>query len=266
MLNLLTSMTANDGFEMMSALAIATHWLRTFFGVALVLVLPGAAITAALFPRRTLDWPERLLFILVGSISVTAVGSLGLYLSGWPLSLVPWATLLGTVTAVATIAAWLRRRQTAAPTPAHTRAGVKIYQVLLMLLACGVVGIAIFITYQPAPSQGLLGYSALWVEPVTAELPATTRFGVTSGEFANTAYRAQIIQGEQVLHEWTDIELKPGGQWVVTVTLPTQPQDAASIEVLLFRADQPDTIYRHITLWQGNQGEATHDFTNLTSQ
>src|SRR5438067_5670942 len=76
----------------------------------LVLVLPGYALTSALFPGRSLGVPERLVFSLSLSLAIAILGGLALNLTPWGLGTDSWAVLVASITLVACAVALIRRR------------------------------------------------------------------------------------------------------------------------------------------------------------
>src|SRR5438045_7348664 len=83
--------------------------LRLALGILLVLVLPGYALVAALFPGRSLATPERLLFIIGLSLTATALGGLVPNFIPWEFEQNPWDWLLTTIPKVASRAEPARR-------------------------------------------------------------------------------------------------------------------------------------------------------------
>src|SRR5512139_3161335 len=90
--------------------------VRLMCALPLVLFLPGYAITAALFPPRSLGVPERLLFSLGLSVIATALTGLALNVTPWGLQTSTWAIALAAIVWLACAIAWRRRRQDAAIT------------------------------------------------------------------------------------------------------------------------------------------------------
>jgi len=83
--------------------------LRWVFGAPLLLLWPGYALAAALFPRWRLGWVERAIFSL--GLSLMA-GSLGAVILNWSpsgLTAAAWTALAGGVTLAASLAAHWRR-------------------------------------------------------------------------------------------------------------------------------------------------------------
>lgn len=91
----------------------ANSIVRLIGALPLVLFLPGYAITAALFLPRSLGIPERLLFSLGLSVSVTALAGLALNLTPWGLQTGTWAIALAGIVVLSGAIAWRRRRNIA---------------------------------------------------------------------------------------------------------------------------------------------------------
>jgi hypothetical protein len=89
-------------------------------GLLLGLVLPGAALTRALFPSRGLSTTELLVLVPAMSLATLVLGGLGLDGAGIRLTRQSWCVLTATVTIVAAIAGRLRhRRRRAAAAPSE---------------------------------------------------------------------------------------------------------------------------------------------------
>jgi len=88
--------------------------LQAPFALPLVLLLPGYAITAALFPKGAIGVSERLLLSLGLSICVTALGGVILNWTPWGLQPASWAVLLGGITLCASLIALRHRNEQAA--------------------------------------------------------------------------------------------------------------------------------------------------------
>src|SRR5258708_16677585 len=88
--------------------------LRTLLVLPFLLVLPGYALTAALFPNQ-IGLAERLLLTLALSISVTVVSGLLLNLTAWGLQGTTWIVWLGGITIAACMLALARRQRYLTP-------------------------------------------------------------------------------------------------------------------------------------------------------
>src|SRR5512133_1052183 len=79
--------------------ALSGSFLRTVFGLLLVLFLPGYALTAALLPaKKDLEGIERALLSLGLSIAIAPLMGLGMNYTSWGIREVPMLTGLSVFT------------------------------------------------------------------------------------------------------------------------------------------------------------------------
>ena len=88
----------------------------------------------------------------------------------------------------------------------------------------------------------------LWIQPVGHENKNAVRLGISNLEFIPTKYKLQAMADNQIIQEWSDIQLTPGERWEVTITIPLHSSQISTVEALLYRLDAPDVIYRRATL------------------
>jgi uncharacterized membrane protein len=232
----------------------------------LVLVLPGYALVAALFPRRSLAAPERLLFIIGLSLTVSVLGGLVLNFTPWGIGPNSWAVFLTCITAASGAVGVARR--TVQGVDAEDRQpwhqgmtadelrgplwGAKPRTGLLFglaaLLATGALGVARFgATQQPGPE-----FTQLWIVPANSGSQYAVRVGVRSFEHTPTNYRLQVKLNGGVVRQWPSIVLKPEQTWEVDLILApgcgSCPPNTQAIEAVLYRADRPDVVYRSARL------------------
>ncbi len=222
----------------------------------LVLVLPGYALTSALFPRRTLGVPEHLVFSLSLSLIIVILGGLLLNLTPFGLRASSWSVLLSGITLGASAVALVRRRGQSMSAPGWLRignVGLTFRWGLLLGLAgimvCGAVAVSII----GAERQPYPGFTQLWILPAggaTAE--NAVRLGVSNMESTAMVYRLAVNVDGKVVKEWPSIDLEPNEKWEATLVLPpTGSAGTARVEADLYLADAPTTIYRHVVLWLG---------------
>ncbi|HEU5098938.1 MAG TPA: DUF1616 domain-containing protein [Roseiflexaceae bacterium] len=222
--------------------------LRTLVALPIVLLVPGYATQAAIFPSRVMSTVERGLFSVGLSLAVTVLGGVLLNLSPWGLQQISWAVLLGAVTLLMCSIALLRRLWYGgggvsipeAPSLGHT---------LLFGLAGAIVIGAIAIARTPVSSQGLQGYTSLWLLPSANGDARSVLLGISSEEFTTRQYRLELHMNQRLLHELSSIELATGEQWEQQVDLPADLPDGV-IEAVLYRLDAPEVVYRRATLWR----------------
>ncbi len=222
--------------------------LRAIIGVPFMLFVPGYAITAAAFPHAILGLPERVLLSLGLSLAVTITGSLILYLLPGGLNANSWALLLFAVTLVASLIATVHRVRNPADIPARIKLGFRWYQLLFFGFAALLVVAAFGVARTPLPSQGIQGYTELWMVPAGNDQKNVVRLGINSMEFATVSYKLDVQARGQNIQEWSGIELTPGQKWETTLALP--PATAGEmVEAVIYRLDAPKDVYRHVAFW-----------------
>ena len=236
------------------ALALAlpgleSQLLRLLLGLPLALVLPGYALTAAIFPRPTLGRSNRLLLTLALSICATILCGFGLNRSSWGMQRQTWTIALATVTLAGCIIA-LGRRALAGATPAPhgpgAGLGMRPVQALLMGLAVAlVIGTVVLARYE-ARLKPPAAVIQLWMLPDGG--PATVRIGITSVGEAQGVFRLVIARGGFALREWNSLTIAPGQSWEERVTLDSGQLGAGPFEALLYRSDQPGDVFRRVAL------------------
>ncbi len=240
--------------SLIASLAALSAWLgltwppvQAVFGLCLVLFAPGYALTAAFFPPRTLGFAERLLFTVALSLISTMLGSLALYWLQVPLRPVTWALLLAAITYYGSLLAWLRRRfiQSAAPA-----LNLSLPQAGILGLAGLAVVAAVSLARVPSGTTGLEGYTVLWILPTNVVDPPGVRIGITSMEFTPARYRLLVTVDGRPMREWDAISLGPGEKWEAVVPLSAQTAGPGKIEATLYRLDNPNVVYRQVSLWQ----------------
>lgn len=233
------------GFWLMTSVAVVPIGL----GLLVALLLPGYALTEALFSRQQLGWAERLLFVLSASVIVAVLGALFLDQLGWTLQRNRWLTLFLSVSGAGGVGAWLIRRPAPPTTWAPKGLGFTFKQLLLIGLAVVITGLAFSTARTVTPMQSFQGYTMLWLVP-TAENNGTQRLqlGVDSKELAPTQYKLQLKVNDQLAQEWPQLNLMSNQQWLASVEVPVASTAQGTIEALLYRLDAPATVYRHVLL------------------
>jgi hypothetical protein len=232
-------------------LAIApTSIVRQVLGLLFMLVLPGYAATAAIFDRRKLGIPERLLFTLGLSIAIAVAGSLALNATPWGLQQASWSILLAAFTLVTgLIALWRDRRvgSGGAAAPAFALP-LSLHQALLFGLATLIVAGAMLLASQPTPPQPDQGYTILSILPSTNASPNALRLSIKSLELTPLAYQLQIQVDGRAIQKIPIAPLPPGEQWEQVVELPAIGTARKEVRAVLYRGDKPDLAYRYVIL------------------
>ena len=219
--------------------------MRVLAASLLVLGLPGYALTAALFPPPNRLRPAEEALLSVGlSVFVPIIGGVVLSFTAWGLDANTWAAWLWTVTVLAGgVAEWRRPPAAVNLTPSPARR-VGIWTWLGLTSALVLAGGAVWLGSQPASSQSVEGYTLFWLLPDEADAGAL-RVGIESQEFTRTHYRLALLIDGQLWQRWPALELATGEKWETDLSLLSP---AGQVEARLYRADQPEVLYRHVTL------------------
>jgi uncharacterized membrane protein len=120
------------GLLMLASLsfALVVHWVVTVLGVAFLVLVPGYAVVAALFPsgasaggeagREPLSRIERLALAIATSLSLTIVVGVALNFTIWSITRPTMLGILGGISLAGGIVALIRRRRTRTCDPAAT--------------------------------------------------------------------------------------------------------------------------------------------------
>lgn len=223
--------------------------VKLLLGLGLVLVCPGYAITEALFPQRTLGLAERGLLTGGLSLAVICLGSVAFNAAPSGLSTAVWAALDFGVTVAASLIALFRRLSLVEQLPAARWPGLRLEQWSL-LAAAGAIAVTAFILVRaPRPVTNVQGYTSLWLVPAEAGNSASVQLGIANSELEITDYHLTLSVGDRPLQEWNDIALAPGETWQQQINLPATA-NGQKTEALLYRLDNPDVVYRQVSLAQ----------------
>jgi uncharacterized membrane protein len=248
--------------------------LRAACGLALALLLPGYALTAAAFPRRNdLEPLERLALSFGLSVATAVLVGLGLSYSPWGAKLLPILLSLALFIVAASVTAYYRRRRLPPQERDHLsrhllrsqlrsywakRRGVSALSALLgMVCAVSVVAIVLNSMLSPSDRGGFTEFYVLSSTGKAGRYPQEAVVGhdvrvtlaLVNNEHEVVAYRVEITVDAQKVGQIGAIALAPGRKWEHRVSVqPTNPGHRQRIDFLLFkgRADKPD---RFLRLW-----------------
>lgn len=225
------------------------------FTIPLVLLYPGYALIAALFPYSGLDRPSRALLCV--SLSVTLTILTGFIVNRLPLGLYAgsWAISLWFVTIAACIVAFLRRLFAPASQQALNQSlaeqcqniRIPIQQLALVggaILLC-IAGLVL--AQYEAQRQPPANTVQLWLLPMPQAGKATLRLGLDSIGSASGRFKVMLMRDGVALKQW-ELNISPGERWETVVELQPGiiPQ---AIDAQLYRTDEPGKLYRNVRFW-----------------
>jgi uncharacterized membrane protein len=223
------------------------NFVRVLFVLPLVLIFPGYAFVAALFPKRPFSIEAHMVFAITLSIACAILGGLLLNFTPWGLQTTSWLFLLTGVILVTVVLGIMRRYQVSVPTTLTINLNFNWYQIVLFGLAVILTFGAIQIARNGVVNQPRPGFTQLWLLPPAANTPDTLQLGIHNEEKTTHTYRLVVSSGSTVINQWPSINLAPDQQWDGTVNLGA-PTSGGRIDALLYRDDDPYTVYRNVSL------------------
>ncbi len=249
----------------------------------LIFLLPGYALTSALFPGRDFGFVERILFSLGLSLLIVILGGLILNSTPFGLRTSSWAIFLGVITLGACAVALARRsrkpinpgvgatedlseetRATGKGSVFGGRGGIlggrpqeyaptTFRQGLLLGLAALIVCGAVVMSIIGAEQQSFPGFTQLWILPASgANAKNSVLVGVKNMEKTTMQYRLTVQENGKVVKQWSAIDLQQGQNWQMTLVIPQAQQSSRiMVEALLYRSGISSTAYHHVVLWLG---------------
>lgn len=235
------------GMLLLAAIFTLTSWRESVFRlpvtVTFVFLVPGLSITNNLFYRLALPFHERLAYSIGLSVAIMALG--GLVLHGFRLGFQApaWMLLLSTVTVI-NLALTILRLPGKFIHEAYIVPSVSIYELILYgmtaLLICFAVLFAVIGDRFPTTRV-----TELWVDPQT-ETATHLNIGVSNHELESLSYRVEVVINRTTVYTETIEHLPNNDTWEASVTLPPPAPFGDLVKVLLYRQDDPTTIYRQV--------------------
>ena len=236
--------------------------LRVPAGLLLAFALPGTALTAALFQRRTISAVERCVLSAALSLAVVVLGGLVLYVAGARLATGSWSALTAGATVAAVIAGYVRRRHqpqdklTGIETAEYGRAlvpqvenlslGRAAWRLVPLIVAVAVLASVGWLSLYSASHQPTQPYTALSVTPPDHLDPQavdrTVVIRLDCAEKDVTNYRVKVVGPNGFLVQFP-VTMRPGATFSQAVTVPATDK----VTVDLFR-DDDDAPYRSVYL------------------
>lgn len=213
--------------------------MRTPVAVALLTILPGAALTQLFFGRSLRDWTERVATTVGLGLAAIVLGGLLLNETAG-ITRTSVACFAAGLTVAAVVADAVLRLNAVEPSaPANPRVRVSILDAVLFAGAIALVVVAIGYARTPLSARGAQGYTVLWIDSKAGNL----ELGVKSQELQRQRYRLDVTDGRQLVHRWR-IALSPGRNW--GTSLGSRPKGTAVSAVLYIRRAQGWVAYRRV--------------------
>lgn len=225
--------------------------LVSFLTLPLVFLLPGYALTAALFARRPLGLVETLLISVGLSLATAVLGGLAMNYTVWGLSTLFWIIVLCGVTLLGCSVAAIRRIGQKSAAAKRPNIGLGPGQVFLLGVSVIVIVGALGMARQGAIAQPSTPFTQLWADPISGAQPNLYNVGIRNEESTPITFRLVATLAGNPAYTWPGITLPPGQTWTGIISVPGGPSNTSPVGLQLYSSDAPDQVYRHITLRQG---------------
>jgi hydrogenase/urease accessory protein HupE len=234
----LIAVAALAGLGALVAISSPSSLLQVVLAGPLVLLLPGYAIAAALFPPGALPRGHRFVYTFVFCVRAAVLGMLVLQLA-LDVRRTAWICLLLGITLAAAAIAWRRRREL--PIQASTASGVRLpagpLWVVGFVVATALAAVSIGVASDGVrEQQSRQTFASLWADPTgPPDSEAPVEVGVLN-HGGPTSYRLEVrIEGELV--EDLPVRLRGRQQWQRTL-LPPVTSSSPGLNVALVRGGE----------------------------
>ena len=247
------------------ALVEAPLAVRLLPGLAATLVLPGYAMSVALFPDRDFNTAERLAISFGLSLALIVVVSILISWTPWGFRSAPLTLgLAGTTVGLCVIAEWRRQRTPARPSglvlpqerptlrPSLNSVPFPLVT-LVFLLALAGSGVALAV-FPPARvtefyALGADGLAENYPHRVVAGRPSALAVGIVNGEGRPTRFRVSVMLDGQTVGAAGPITLDDRGVWRGNLDFAVPVVGSGQeLEAVLFKGDSVEP-YRLLRLW-----------------
>jgi hypothetical protein len=142
----------------------------------------------------------------------------------------------------------LRSTWNRAPASSRQRLVIQPGHVVTILFAGVIVAGSLLVARNGALNQPRPGFTQLWMLP--GETPNSVQIGVKNEEAESVSYWLVVRQGETPIEAYYEMQVDAGATWTAVVPLPVSAVNAQQpVEAQLYRSNQPDNVYRNVTLW-----------------
>jgi hypothetical protein len=217
--------------------------LRAVFALPFMLVGLGYVIMSALYGGELPEGSMQVLLVPALSIAGLILLALGLDAVKAPLDARTIAVASLALASIASVVAAARRRgQGTLAASVHPGAILRSRWVWSILIAAGVFAVLLTVLGRPLPDQNIAAYTAL---SSLRSGPSAITVEVQSSQLQTLTYRLEVLpaNGDRTERTFT---LAPGRQWSQTIAVGGPSRQI--VNVRLYRADDPATIYRQVTL------------------
>lgn len=226
--------------------------VRVVFAAPLALILPGYALTAALFGSRRPDRLQWLPLTLGLSLACVALGSILLNYAPGGIGGLVWTILL-VIVVLGSCAVAARRRGRAGRGPIFVATlRPSPLTAILGIASMAMATAALVLAQATVEADHIDGFTQLWIAP-PASTDVSTRIGVTSEQQQSRAYRLEIEVEDRSGPMVRSFELEPGQTHIVAIR-SGRAASPVRFKARLFRRGNPNAVYRRVSGWLPGRG------------
>lgn len=248
-------------------------FIRTVFGLLLILFVPGYSLIAALFPGRgDLDGIERAALSFGLSVAVTPLIGLALNYTRWGIRLTPILISLSVFTFLMVFLAYLRRRRL----PPDERFSVpfgsfiigfkkdfegesrtsKALSIILMVTIILAIATTVYIVIKPKQGEKFTEFYILGPNGKAADYPTNMTsgergkviIGVVNHEYKPVNYEIVVKLNGTVLKK-QNITLENSQKIEIPYNFTASGKGKKEMEFLLYKLPDESNVYRSLHLW-----------------
>jgi uncharacterized membrane protein len=221
--------------------------VRVLFAIGLVTILPGYALTTAIFVNTPLGIMEKIAFSFGFSLGMTSLGGLLLNYSRWGIQSSSWVILLGGVAIVASVITLVRMKYMAGVDLQVARVPFRLNQLFLMILATAIIAGSYVYARAGAENSSLPSATRMWMLWADDSQNGIV-LGIENQEKATVQYRLVLSTLQGQIQEWPLIALAPDAVWEIHYETPPSVSEVDFIKATLYRLDSPEDSFRLVYL------------------
>jgi uncharacterized membrane protein len=221
--------------------------IRVLFAIALVTILPGYALTTAIFTSTPLGTPEKFAFSCGFSLGTVALGGLLLNYTHWGIQSASWVLLLGGISLIASVIALVRMKNEEQIDSKMGQVPFRLSQIVILIAVAVALGGVYLFARSGAEKQSMPPTTRVWML-WTDSTHMEVVLGIQNQEKVPMQYKLQLSTLRGNVQEWTSISLEAGATWEVHYDMPANVAASDLIKATLYRADNPGNVYRQVYL------------------
>jgi hypothetical protein len=221
--------------------------IRVLFAIALVTILPGYAITTAIFVNTPLGITEKIAFSCGFSLGMTSLGGLLINFTQLGIQPTSWVILLGGVSIIGNVVALVRIKDQAQVDLRVVHVPLQVKQVVFIFFAAAIMFGSYWYARNGAENRSLPATTRMWIN-WTDESQNNIVLKVQNLENIPMEYQVQLSTLSGQLQSWPPITLNTGDVWEGEYEMPPNAAESDFIKATLFQIDSPGNVYREVFL------------------